>query len=350
MKSLSKRAKRNRLGIILAGVCVGLLYPLLNKDDLNSNVALLNGIVIGLSGGLFIAFLEISWNPVSLRKLSFINLMIFKSALYTSFFALIVPLIVCVSRAAFYQDGFVAFYQDGGLWNFIFNEDYEMIMLYALFGTAVFLFTYQMSRKLGQGILWGTISGKYHHPIEREMVFMFLDLTNSTPIAERIGDVAYSNLLKDIFFDITDSILDYYGKIYRYVGDEVVVYWPKNDRISKLNIVGACFSANAALRAKSEYYKSNHGLVPEMKAAFHVGKIVSGEIGEIKSQICFLGNVMVETAAMEKLCRQYNTSVLVSEQLFNLIELPKDYVTQVEGDLETSEGGSIRLISVKERK
>jgi adenylate cyclase len=350
MKSLTKRAKRNRLGIILAGVCVGLLYPLLNKDDLNSNVALLNGIVIGLSGGLFIAFLEISWNPISIRKLSFIKLMVFKGALYTSFFAVIVPLVVSLHRAVTYSDGFVEFFKDGGLWNFIFNEDYEMIMLYALFGTAFFLFTYQMSRKLGQGILWGTLSGKYHHPKEAEMAFMFLDLLDSTPIAERIGDVAYSNLLKDIFFDITDSIVLYSGKIYRYVGDEVVVYWPKNDRISKLNIVGACFSANAALRAKSEYYKSNHGLVPEMKAAFHVGKIVSGEIGEIKSQICFLGNVMVETAAMEKLCRQYNTSVLVSEQLFNLIELPKDYVTQVEGDLETSEGGSIRLISVKERK
>lgn len=348
MKGQTRRSRKNKRNIILAGACVGLLYPLLNKADTHSIIAIFNGLVIGISGGSFIAFVEITWNPTRLRKLSFIKLMAFKSALYTGFFAVIVPLVVSLSRALVYTDGFGAFYRNGGIWDFILHEDYEMIMLYALFGTAVFLFTYQMSRKLGQGIFWGTISGKFHNPKETEMAFMFLDLSNSTPIAERIGDVAYSNLLKDVFFDITDSIVSYSGKIYRYVGDEVVVFWPKDEYLFNLNIVGSCFSANAALQAKGDYYQARYGLIPEMKAAFHVGKIVSGEIGEIKSQICFLGNVMVETAAMEKLCRQYKTSALLSEEIFKLLEFPKEYTTQVEGVMETTEGKTIQLISVRE--
>jgi len=54
---------------------------------------------------------------------------------------------------------------------------------------------------------------------------MFIDLNDSTTIAEKIGDIEYNKFLNNFFYDITDSIIENYGRIYRYVGDEVVVSW-----------------------------------------------------------------------------------------------------------------------------
>ena len=347
---MNQKKRRDQLIIILSGIVIGALYPLLNRSDSHSSVAIFNGLVIGLSGAFFISWLEISWNPVVFRRLSFLRLIFLKTTIYTSFFAVLVPVVISMNRALHYHDGFTKYFNDGGLSHFLFKEDYGVIMLYALTATAMFLFTYQMSRKLGQGMLWGTISGKYHKPREAELVFLFLDLKNSTPIAERIGDIAFSNLLKDVFFDITDSIVSNYGKIYRYVGDEVVVYWPNNKNFKNLNFVGTFFSAQKMLESRKSYYQKKYGVKPEVKAGFHVGKIVSGDIGEIKSQICFLGNVMVETSAIEKCCKLYNTSVLVSDELFNIIQLPEGYVTKKEGVLKGEGERVIELISVSEKR
>ena len=90
--------------------------------------------------------------------------------------------------------------------------------------TAFTQFVFQMNIKFGHGSLWKIITGKYRRPKEENRVFMFVDLNSSTTIAERLGTRNYHRLLKDFFANITNPIVDNYGEIYQYVGDEVV--WP----------------------------------------------------------------------------------------------------------------------------
>jgi len=54
---------------------------------------------------------------------------------------------------------------------------------------------------------------------------MFVDLLSSTTIAEALGNEKYHNLLHDFYADITNPIIYNKGKIYQYVGDEVIVSW-----------------------------------------------------------------------------------------------------------------------------
>ena len=68
--------------------------------------------------------------------------------------------------------------------------------------------------------------GRFHRAHEVDRIFMFLDLSNSTSIAEKIGHIKFFNLLKDFFGDMTDAILNSQGEIYQYVGDEIVISWP----------------------------------------------------------------------------------------------------------------------------
>ena len=51
----------------------------------------------------------------------------------------------------------------------------------------------QVNDKYGPGVLKHVLIGKYFKPYREERIFMFIDLRNSTFIAERLGERAYFN-------------------------------------------------------------------------------------------------------------------------------------------------------------
>jgi len=64
----------------------------------------------------------------------------------------------------------------------------------------------QMKKKMGKGVLLNLFLGKYHEPRKEERIVMFLDLTSSTAIAEKLDLYEYSSFLKDFFYDIDEAI------------------------------------------------------------------------------------------------------------------------------------------------
>jgi adenylate cyclase len=55
---------------------------------------------------------------------------------------------------------------------------------------------------------------------------MFLDIVDSTGMAERLGDLRAQALIGHFFFDISAPIAANGGETHWYIGDEVVVTWP----------------------------------------------------------------------------------------------------------------------------
>ncbi|MCG8387200.1 MAG: adenylate/guanylate cyclase domain-containing protein [Cytophagales bacterium] len=177
-------------------------------------------------------------------------------------------------------------------------------------------FFLQVNDKFGQGLLWDFIRGKYHTPREEVRVFMFLDLASSTTIAERLGNKQYYNLLRDFYADITNSIIYNSGQIYQYVGDEVVISWLYEDAIINHQCVKCFFDVKKRIATLSEKYKSKYGLVPGFKAALHYGNVTAGEIGIIKKDITYSGDVLNTTSRMLSKCNEYHQRLLVSGQLY----------------------------------
>jgi adenylate cyclase len=344
---ISRKAKDSII-IICVGVSLGLLYPLLSREY-NDIGALTNGAVIGFIGSAFIVYNEIFYNRVFVRQMKFRALVVYKSLLYSTFFILTIIIVVSITRAIKQDISLFNYLGSSSFYDFIFHEDFNLIILYALTITSIFIFLYQISKKMGNGVLWNFVSGNYHKPREEDRIFMFMDLTNSTSLAEDLGDIEYNKLLNDFFFDITDSIITNYGEIYRYVGDEVVVSWRPNKGLKNAHCIRTFFDAKKAIHLNREKYLESYGLVPTFTAGYHLGKIIVGEIGEIKSQISFIGNVIYETGEIEKSCRKYESNNLVSESLLNLIDLPLIYVSKNVGTLNTSLENSIQLFSIRER-
>jgi adenylate cyclase len=158
---------------------------------------------------------------------------------------------------------------------------------------AIFLtIAQQVNRMLGQGVIRNFLSGAYHKPREEERVFLFIDLVGSTGIAERIGAIKFHALLDKFFYDLTDPVLAEKGEIHKYVGDEVIISWPVVDEKTKGNPITCFFAFKNQINANSEQYETQFGFVPGFRGALHSGPVVTGEMGDIKREIVFLGDTV----------------------------------------------------------
>ena len=180
----------------------------------------------------------------------------------------------------------------------------------------------QINDKFGHGVLWDLVKGKYHSPREEKRIFMFLDLKSSTTIAERLGNKKYYHLLKDFYADITNAILYNKGEIYQYVGDEVVVSWKFENGIENYHCLRCYFEMRESIASLREKYLDRYGLVPDFKAGIHCGIVTAGEIGIIKRDITFSGDVLNTASRIQTKCNEYGVSVLASDEL--LTQMPNN--------------------------
>jgi adenylate cyclase len=79
------------------------------------------------------------------------------------------------------------------------------------------------------------------------------------------------------------------------------------------------------LREKASYYEERYGLVPAFKAGLHVGPVTTGEIGALKREIFFTGDVLNVTARIQSLCNTYKADLLISENLLDLLKHPSSF-------------------------
>jgi len=192
----------------------------------------------------------------------------------------------------------------------------------------------QLNSKFGYGIFWNLIKGKYNTPKEENRVFMFLDINSSTAIAEKLGDEKYHEFLRQFYADITNPILDSRGEIYQYVGDEVLVAWKIDDGISSNNCITCFFKIRDHIEKNSEKYLARFNIVPTFKAGIHFGRVIVGEIGIIKRDVTYSGNVLNTTSRIRSKCKEFGTDVILSGELLSLLKIKDVYHIKNLGSVE----------------
>ena len=195
------------------------------------------------------------------------------------------------------------------------------------------IFFRQLDRLLGPGVLIRYLLGRYHRPRREQRIFMFVDITGSTALSERLSLEAYYGLINDFFHDVSAPVLDTRGEIYEYVGDEVVITWKHDRGIENANCVRAFFQIDAAVRANSERYLKLYGAVPDFKAGLHFGEVITAEMGDLKKEIAFNGEVLNVTARIQGECNRLDRRLLASRALFEDLELPSDLTAESLGPI-----------------
>jgi adenylate cyclase len=227
----------------------------------------------------------------------------------------------------------------------IFIKNY-IVWLFIVLATLVLAL---VNDKYGPGVFPDYLMGRYFKPKNERRIFMFADIKNATGIAETLGEEKYFNFLKDFFKDIAPAIVQTRGEIYQYVGDEIVVSWKMKWGIKNANALQCFYSMQELIAKKSHVYLQKYSVSPKFKVGFHFGPVMVGEIGQIKREIAFSGDVLNTTARIVALCNDLGVEILASKEFSDIAyELPSGVsIVQVGDEALRGKAEKMALVTYK---
>ncbi len=190
-----------------------------------------------------------------------------------------------------------------------------------------------ISENLGHHVFLNFISGKYHQPKIEKRIFMFLDMKSSTTIAESLGHINYFKLLDTYYHIMSDPIINSLGEVYQYIGDEIVISWKPGKGINQANCIKCFFDIRDHLNEQKEVLFNEFGFEIGFKAGIHFGEVTIGEIGDLKKEIVFTGDVLNTTARIQSLCKELKSDLLISGAIKELLP-HSNYQYSSKGEIE----------------
>ena len=284
-------------------------------------------------GGTLMAWFEVSYLSRVLRKRPYGFVLLAKTAFYLAcMFTCISIVIISIDsfdhEVPVYHPKVMRLYTD-----FVTTPRFFMTILFWSATVFISLFVLQVSEKFGQGVLANFLLGKYHRPKQQHRIFMFLDLRSSTTLAERLGHEAYSRLIQDCFYDMTNVVLEHKAEVYQYIGDEVVLTWLTEKGLEGEHCVATFYAYCDALNEREQYYMTTYGVVPEFKAGVNLGDVMVAEVGEIKKDLAYHGDALNTAARIQGKCNEIGSPLLISGELKSSLGDDSAYEFELVGDL-----------------
>ncbi|WP_422008276.1 adenylate/guanylate cyclase domain-containing protein [Roseivirga pacifica] len=361
--SFSPKAKRNIARIIpfaIIWVVMGWIILYLEHvasingvvDDetaihLNFPVVLFATVSVALIG-LLVGVMEVIWLEKVFRKRSFAQKLFYKFGLYALTMLVIISIAYPIAASIELNTSLFSQAVQEKFFGFMLSPVFWSTMVGM--GTSLFLclFYAGISENLGHKVMLNFFTGKYHSPKEEERIFMFLDLKASTTIAEKLGHVRYFNFLQEYYDNLSDAIIAHQGEVYQYIGDEIVVSWRNELGLKSNNCVECFFAMKRDLQKRWPFYETQYGFEPSFKAAIHFGRVTTGEIGALKKEIFYTGDVLNTTARIQGLCNEYGEELLISEALQAQLSLDAKYQTKSHGKaVLKGKASSLEIVGVR---
>ncbi|RIV35427.1 adenylate/guanylate cyclase domain-containing protein [Flagellimonas lutimaris] len=292
--------------------------------------------------GIAMGAVEVLWLGKRFKRKAFWQKILYKMGFYL-LFMLVINLVTFPIAASIELKTSLL---DTEVWhkfsNYITSTTFLSTMVSLAFSIFLSLLYSGISEHLGHNVLLNFFSGKYHSPKEESRIFMFVDMKSSTSLAEKLGHQNYFKFLRDYYNQLSDAIIQYKGEVYQYIGDEIVITWEQQKGLKNQNCLRCFYAMKKSLHKKSTYFEKTYGMAPSFRAGLHMGKVTTGEIGALKKEIFFTGDVLNVTARIQKLCKSFDRDLIVSTQLAE--ELISDELSfeplgsiELEGRKESSE-------------
>jgi adenylate cyclase len=320
------RIRRRQLATIVLIVCV--IAPVFNVLTSEASFreaiqGLVDAVLIGLLVGGYLLFLRDGWLRSWFRRLSFRAELALSSAIVLALFL--------VGRGA----GQVVTSVQPRRFVTSFTEAHLLFALpfFAVVAVTTML-TLQMSRVIGVNVLRYFVAGVYRRPTAEERIFLFLDLEGSTRLAERLGSLAYFELLRRFVDDLTEPVLETDGEIYQYAGDEVVITWPIDAGLRGANCIACFFGIRTVIARQAARYEREFGVVPRFRGGLHGGTVTAGELGDLRQQIVFVGDILNTAARLEDYAKRTRRDLVISGALLERLSLPPGVEATRCGELE----------------
>lgn len=329
--TLSPRSRRNIGRIIPFGVIFVLLAQVFLISDyaaaggsfanvpdsaiaLNPSIYLYATIAVGIVG-MLVGAIELFFLNKLFANRSLRTKLVGKTAAYAAILTLV--MVVTFPIAAAMEMSVSLF--DARVWErfrlFAISETSLATVVQLTTSVVAAIFYSEMSEHMGYHVLRNFLSGRYHTQRTEERVFLFSDMKSSTQIAERLGHTRYFELLRAYYDALADAIVDHGGEVYQYVGDEIVVSWPEARGVRDGACLRCALRMKQDLAARAPSFERRFGVAPDFKAALQIGPVTTGEIGALKKEIVFTGDVLNQTSRIHGLCAALGTDLLVGGTL-----------------------------------
>lgn len=303
--------------------------------------------VAGLWAGLFASFLELRILPRYAVRLGIGVMLGIRTVVYALVaWIAVIGTVRFMARREFGVTGRELFLSEG-FQEFVHGPGF--FQLIAAFIIASFLINgaVQVARLLGPGSAAQILLGRYLRPVEEDRAFLFVDLVDSTALAERLGPLAFAEFKNDFFHDLSEPVLDTRGQIVQYVGDEALITWPLVRGTRNADCLRCYFDFIERVEERAEAYEARYQCVPRFKGGLHCGRVVVSQLGDLKREIVFSGDPVNTTARIRGLCGPLGADFLVSQELMSRLELPEGLSSRDLGE-QTLRGRTapVRVFSV----
>ena len=239
----------------------------------------------------------------------------------------------------------------GSLDNFYtYTMDAQWMLKRTLYWIVLFIITQlyvEINDKYAPGVFIDILAGKYIQPKIENRIIMFIDLKDSTPIAEKLGHQQYFLFIREFIYYVSLALIEHGGIIYQYVGDEIVVSWKYSKQNIK-NCLAAVIAARKIIGRSGGRFRRIYGVIPEFHLGIHAGDVTVGEIGVIKKDLAMSGDTMNTTARIRSACDEMSEKFLVSAEFAEKCNLRKEElvslgVTELKGKAEGIELFALRI-------
>lgn len=163
-----------------------------------------------------------------------------------------------------------------------------------------------------------------------ETVILFCDIRNFTSLSEKVDAATVVSMLNFYYGEWHKIIKNFHGKINKFIGDAFLSFFDSNRSLAENNI----FAVNSALSMLDQLPRMNLDLkaqnLPTIEGVgigIHCGEVILGDIGGERKDYTLIGDTVNTAARLESLCRVYNTSLIISDACYSLLndELKKQF-------------------------
>ena len=229
-------------------------------------------------------------------------------------------------------------------------DTFPTIVAIAFFWALLVGAIFELTRLIGSRVLFNVALGRYRTPVREARVLMFLDLANSTSLAESMGELRVQGLLTRFFFDIDRAIVAHGSEVHAYVGDEVIITWPLDDKMSGGRCIECFFAIVDGISEKADSYRQEFGMVPSFRAGLHAGQVVISECGSSRRQLAYFGDTVNVTARLQEHCKEAGRNLLVSADLLRHVEPKPDLIIEPLGPAQLrGRAAPIEVFAVQRR-
>ncbi len=293
-------------------------------------VLLARSLVLGVAAGLVASFLERGVFPRYDRRVGVGVRLLFRTVAYAALASLLVLLAVFLSGTLGRGLAFADVLVSPGFRAFVMSALFVQTILTVVVASFLINAVLQVGRLLGPQAATQIFLGRYLRPVHEDRSFLFIDLADSTGLAERLGPLEFAEFKNDFFHDVAGPVLDTHGQIVQYVGDEVMITWPrrKKSRSTASESVRCFFEVCRHVDASAAGYVARYGEVPRFRAGLHSGPVVVSQLGDLKTEIVFSGDAVNATARIQGLCKELQRDFLVSSDAIGEVDLPDGVVPE----------------------